>query len=416
ALTGRIGFQGKLPITVRGRYEYGDGIVTSPIAIRYGVPEDVGMNSVILSRLDTLLWNAIGDSAFPGAALAVGRGEVIARADGFGYLKYDSEQRITPKSLFDLASLTKVAATTPAIMVLYERGLIELNEPLATYLPEFGAAGKDSVTVRQILTHTSGLSPFYSFERMGITTPSGIIDFIAADSLMYKPDSLYRYSDLGMIMLAKAVERITDQEFGAFLAENVYEPLGMHDTGFRPAGGKGIDSTVVPTEVDTVFRMRLVQGEVHDERAWVLGGTAGHAGLFSTAEDLAKYASMLLNGGVGNGVRIFQPETVSLFTTRFPNDIGHTRALGWDTKSDEGYSSAGQFFGPRSFGHTGFTGTSLWMDPDANVFVILLTNRVYPTRMNRKLFSIRPRVADIVFLSITGGPTLDLRRFTKEPF
>jgi beta-N-acetylhexosaminidase len=277
ALTGQIGFSGKLPVSIPGLYSFGDGLSTDPSSIRFDTPENVGMNSAILAELDTLLWNAIEDTAFPAAAVSVGRAGVIAMTDGFGYLTYESEVQITSKSLFDLASITKVAATTPAIMLLYDRGLIDLDEPLATYLPEFGAAGKDSVTVRQILTHTAGLAPFYSFEHMGITSRNGIFDFIAADSLIHEPDTRYRYSDLGMMMLALTVERITDQEIGDFLAENLYEPLGMHDTGFRPAGGRGIDPTVVPTELDTLLRMRLVQGEVHDERAWMVGGTAGHA-------------------------------------------------------------------------------------------------------------------------------------------
>jgi CubicO group peptidase (beta-lactamase class C family) len=403
-------------VTLPGRFEFGTGIETDQEAIRYGVPEDVGMNSSVLSRLDTLLWNAIEDSAFPGAAIAIGRGTVIAKTDGYGYFTYDSEQRTTSRSLFDLASLTKVVATTPAVMLLYDRGEVKLDEPVATYLPEFGTAGKDSVTIRHLLTHTSGLAPFYPFEQMGITTRDGIIDFIAADSLRFPPDSVYRYSDLGMIILAETVGRITGQDLGAFVAENIYDPLGMHDTGFRPVGERAIDESVVPTEIDTIFRKRLIQGEVHDERAWVMGGTAGHAGLFSTAEDLARYASMLINGGSGNGVQIFKPETIALFTTRFPNEIGSTRALGWDTKSQGDYSSAGEFFGPNSYGHTGFTGTSIWIDPDADLFVILLSNRVYPTRQNHKILAIRPRVADLAALSLTGGTEVDLSQFKKEPF
>ena len=415
-LTGQIGFRGRLPVTIPGRYEIGSGIDTEPIELRTGIPEDFGMDSKILARLDTMLWNAIEDTAFPGAAFAVGRAGAVARADGFGYFTYTSEQQTDTKSLFDLASLTKVIATTSAIMKLYEQGRIELDEPLSTYLPAFGGGDKDSVTVRQILTHTSGLAPFYSFEHMGITDRDAIIDFIGSDSLVYAPDSSYRYSDLGMIMMAVAVEEVSGQSFDAFLADHIFEPLGMLDTGFRPVGGRGTDTTVVPTEYDSLFRKQLVQGEVHDERAWMLGGAAGHAGLFSTAQDLARFASMMLNGGVGNGVRIFEPETIELFTTRYPNDLDHTRALGWDTRSTGGYSSAGEFFGPRSYGHTGFTGTSIWIDPDANVFAILLTNRVYPTRANGKIRYVRPRFADIVFLSITGAAELDLQRFVKEPF
>jgi beta-glucosidase-like glycosyl hydrolase/CubicO group peptidase (beta-lactamase class C family) len=407
-LFGRAGFVGKLPVTIPGLYAYGDGITTTADVLRFGRPEDVGMSSSLLNRLDTLVWHAIEDTAFPGAAVVAGRAGVVVKDQGYGYFTYDSDTPTTTRSLFDLASLTKVVATTPAIMTLYERGQIDLNAPLAKYLPEFGQAGKESVTVRQILTHTSGLKPFYSFEQMGVTTREEILDFIERDSLVYPPDTEYRYSDLGMIMLAVTVERITGQPFGDFLRENIYEPMGMFDTGFRPAGGLGTSPDVVPTEIDTAFRGGLVQGEVHDERAWMLGGTAGHAGLFSTAEDLARYAAMYLNGGEYNGHRFFRPETIALFTTRFPSTLESTRALGWDTRSLTGYSSAGRLFGPRSFGHTGFTGTSLWIDPDAKLFVILLTNRVYPTRSNRKIGAVRPRVADVVFQSITGPPTLDL--------
>lgn len=407
-LFGRIGFSGRLPVTIPEHYAYGAGISTSAEVLRLGRPEDVGMANESLHRLDTLIWHAVEDSAFPGAALVAGRSGVIVKQDGYGYYTYDSDRQTTTRSLFDMASVTKVAATTPAIMILYERGQIDLNEPLATYLPEFGQAGKESVTVRQILTHTSGLKPFYSFEQMGLTTRDEIIDFIARDSLIYAPDSSYRYSDLGMIMLAVTVERITGETLDDFLRENLYEPMGMLSTGFRPAGGLGTSPDVVPTEIDTAFRGGLVQGEVHDERAWMLGGTAGHAGLFSTAEDMARYAAMYLNKGAYNGRRFFKPETIELFTTRFENTLDHTRALGWDTKSMTGYSSAGSMFGPRSFGHTGFTGTSIWIDPDAELFVILLTNRVYPTRSNSKIGPIRPRVADVVYESIAGPPKLDL--------
>jgi beta-glucosidase-like glycosyl hydrolase/CubicO group peptidase (beta-lactamase class C family) len=415
ALTGRSGFEGRLPVRLPGQYPIGSGLESAPRSLRYGRPEQAGMSSQILARLDTLLWHAIEDSAFPGAAFAIGRSGIVARSGGVGYFTYESEQKITSESVFDLASLTKVVATTPAIMLLYERGQIELDAPLATYLPEFGEAGKQGVTVRQVLTHTSGLPAFYPFEHMGVNSIADVLEFIRSDTLRYEPDSAYRYSDIGMMLLALAVERITDKPFETFLRENVYEPLGMHRTRFRPAGGAGTDTTIVPTEVDTILRKGLVQGEVHDERAWIVGGTAGHAGLFSTANDLARYASMLLNGGVGNGGRIFQPETVELFTTRFENALGHTRALGWDTRRAEN-SSAGSFAGPKTFGHTGFTGTSLWIDPDADLFVILLTNRVYPSRASLGISVVRPKVADTAFLAVTGPARMNLSIFEKEPF
>jgi beta-glucosidase-like glycosyl hydrolase/CubicO group peptidase (beta-lactamase class C family) len=413
---GQIGFEGLLPVSLPESYPLGAGIQTEPTRLRVATPEEAGMKSAVLARLDTLLWNAIEDSIFPGAAVAIGRAGVVARLDGFGYYTYESEQKTTPTSLFDLASLTKVVATTPAVMLLYDRGLIELDARLASYLPELESSASSEVTVRQVLTHTAGFKSFYPFERMGITSNQEVVEFIAGEQLAYEPDSAYRYSDVGMIIMAIAVERVAGQPFAAFLSDSLYEPLGMYNTGFRPTGERAIDTLVVPTEVDTTFRNRLMQGEVHDERAWILGGTAGHAGLFSTAEDVARYASMLLNKGFGNGTQIFRPETIELFTSRFPNTVGHEHAIGWDTKTLVGRASAGQFFGTRTYGHLGFTGTSLWIDPEADLFAILLTNRVYPTRGDKRVYDIQPEVADIAFLSLTGDSVLDLRLFEKEPF
>ena len=202
-----------------------------------------------------------------------------------------------------------------------------------------------------------------------------------------------------MILLALVIERIAGQSFSNFARSNIFSPLGMTQTGFRRAGA-GSDKRVVPTEVDNSFRRRLVQGEVHDETAYILGGTAGHAGLFSTARDLAQFAFMMVNKGIHNGKPFLKPETIELFTTAIAPDK-HTRALGWDTKSPEG-SSAGQFFSRNSYGHTGFTGTSMWIDPDAELFVILLTNRVFPTRENRKYVPIRAELADITHSSVVG--------------
>ncbi len=401
ALFGESGFHGRLPVTIPGLYAYGDGLTLEQTALRQGYPEEVGMDGDELARIDSLMRAAIANQAFPGAAVAVGRAGVAAKEDGYGYFTYDSEQRVTPQSLFDLASLTKVIATTTSAMLLYERGLLDLDAPVATYLPEFGQNGKRAVTIRHLLTHTSGLIPFRRFDRMGLTKRDQVLHAILSDSLIYPPGTETRYSDFNMITLALVIERITGQDFATFTREAVFEPLGMRHTGFRHAGN-GPDTTVVPTEYDKDFRHRLVQGEVHDETAYLLGGTAGHAGLFSTAEDLAKFAYMMVNDGRVNGRQFLKPETIRLFTTRVDPDGESTRALGWDTRNFEGYSSAGHLFGPRSFGHTGFTGTSLWIDPDAKLFAILLTNRVYPTRENHRHRPVRAAFADIAYRSLRG--------------
>ncbi|MEM1271597.1 MAG: serine hydrolase, partial [Bacteroidota bacterium] len=409
ALAGTSAISGRLPVNIPGTYAFGDGMSVTQRSPRMGTPREGQFSPTLSERVDSLMEASIADRAFPAAAVAIGRPDVTAHLKGYGYLTYESETPVTTHTLFDVASLTKVVATTPAIMRLVEDGKMDLNAPLATYLPEFGRNGKDKVTVRQILTHTAGLKAFYQFYDQGITDRDEIIEFIFNDSLRYEPDTRYVYSDLGMMMLALAVERVSGEAFEDFVQTHIFAPLGMSRSGFRPAGGEGTDPSVVPTEVDEAFGRGLVQGEVHDERAWMLGGVAGHAGLFSCAEDLSLFAQMLLNEGRLHGQQIFKPETVERFTARFPNAIGSDRALGWDTKSPEGYSSAGSKFGSNSFGHTGFTGTSMWMDPDADLFVILLTNRVYPTRDNKKHVPIRPAIADIAFESMIDEPWMIYR-------
>ncbi len=405
ALFGETGFEGRLPVTLPGLYAFGDGVRTEQTALRRGFPEEAGLRSATLARIDSLLRAAIRARAFPGAAVAVGRGGVLVKLDAYGYFTYDSEQPVTPASRFDLASLTKVVATTTAAMQLYEQGRLDLDAPVARYLPSFGQNGKANVTIRQLLSHTAGLTPFRAFHTMGVTTRQAVLDSIFAIPRDYAPGAASRYSDFGMSTLALVLEKITGQDFAAYARDHVFEPLGMTATGFRPAGQP--DTSIVPTEVDATFRRRLVQGEVHDETAWILGGVAGHAGLFSTAEDLARFAAMLAQGGRAGGRAFLKEETIRLFTAAVdPTRKQHTRALGWDTKSLEGYSSAGQFFGPKSFGHTGFTGTSLWIDPDQQLFVILLTNRVYPTRENGKIRDVRPAVADLAYRAIVGPPAL----------
>ena len=406
AMLGQAAFTGTLPITIPGLYRFGHGIQQPQTVTRLGFPEEVGMRSEVLARVDSLINQSISDKAFPGAALAIGRPDVLVKLDGYGYFTYNSEQRVTPESSFDLASLTKVVSTTTAVMQLYEQGRLQLDDPIIKYLPEFGQKGKDGLTIRHLMTHTSGLQPFRPFHQEGITSRQGVINAIYAEELVYAPGADMKYSDFNMILMALIIEKISGQSFATYARDKIFAPLGMTRTGFRQAGA-GSDRRIVPTEIDRTFRNKLIQGEVHDETAFILGGTAGHAGLFSTAEDLSKFAFMMMNGGIHNGRRFLKAETITMFTSAV--DPGkHTRAMGWDTKSPQGYSSAGQLFGSLSYGHTGFTGTSMWIDPDSKLFVILLTNRVYPTRENNKLGPIRAKLADIAFESVIAEPEVVL--------
>lgn len=394
--------RGRLPVQVSADWPRGSGL---SLPARYAAPgpaETVSLDSKALRELLPLLDRAVADSAFATAAVAVGRDLTVAYQGLHGYHTFDRLRPLEERDLFDLASLTKVISTTTAIMLLVEDGLVDLERPVADYLPAFGQNGKGMVTVRDLLSHVGGLIPFVPFHMQGVRSGAEVRRRILSDSLAYEPGSTSRYSDFGPITLAWMTEAITGERFDQFVARRVFEPLTMVDTGYRSNSSRNIPNAV-PTETDDYFRFRTLQGEVHDETAWLLGGTAGHAGLFSTVRDLTRFAGMLARDGrVGDTVFI-RPETLRRFATAVDEEGRHTRALGWDTKSMHGYSSAGSRFGPRSFGHTGFTGTSFWYDPDTHLYVILLTNRVYPTRDNRKHIPVRPAVADVAFKALDAG-------------
>lgn len=398
ALAGSVSVSGSLPVTVPSAFTFGSGLAITAPWPHLDVPESAGMDGLALARIDSLIRRAIEGHAFPGAAVAVGRSGSIVYRSGFGYYTYDSTRPVRETSVFDMASLTKVIATTTAMMLLVEQGRIDLDAPVARYVPEFGRNGKEAVTVRHLLSHTGGLIPYRAFHRMGLRTREAVMEAIYDEALEYEPGTESRYSDFGPIVLAEVVERVTGQPFGTFVRTAVFEPLGMWHTGYRRSGA--FDPATVPTEVDDYFRNRTLQGEVHDETAWILGGTAGHAGLFSTVSDLTRFATMMLNGGRIGDRPFLKPETIRLFTTAVDTTGSHTRALGWDTRSPDGPSSAGRLFGRHSYGHTGFTGTSLWIDPDADLFVILLTNRVYPTRENSGHVPVRAALADLAWSAL----------------
>jgi beta-glucosidase-like glycosyl hydrolase/CubicO group peptidase (beta-lactamase class C family) len=410
ALFGRSAFSGTLPVTIPGAYDYGAGLELPQTAPRHDPPEAVGMRGDSLQRIDSLMHAAIDSNAFPGAAVAIGREPATAMMEGFGYYTYDAERPVTPRSRYDLASLTKVIVTTTAAMQLYEAGRLALDDRVAQHLPAFAQHDKGDVTIRQLLTHSAGLPAFRPYTGMDFANPEArgtrrpLIDTLLAETPQYEPGAKSEYSDLGMVVMGLVIEEITGQSLARYAEEHIFEPLGMERTGYRPVASTEPDTAFVPTEREG-FRGELLQGEVHDPTAFLMGGVSGNAGVFSTTDDLATFAYMLLNEGRIYGEQFLEAETIETFTTRAEGLGESTRALGWDTKTMDGYSSAGSRFGPESFGHTGFTGTSLWIDPEAELFALLLTNRVYPKRTeDPQITRVRPTLADLAYGALAGPP------------
>ncbi len=442
ALFGEEAISGRLPIPLPPFHDLGEGLdrakVTDRLAtleledpvVAAGIiaargggprgrnqtvaePESVGMSSDGLARIDSIIVAGVADSAFSGAALAVGRHGRLVSLKGFGELQYGTRRPVTPTSIFDLASVSKVVGTTTAAMMLVGDNALDLDTPVVEYLPWWAAGDdrKNDVTVRHLLTHRTGLTPFrtWYFEFAGMDAYK---EAAASEALEVAPGTRTAYSDIGIMTLAWVIEEVAGQTLDEFLQERLLDPMGMLETRYNP------ESTLRPriaaTEIDTIYRNEMVWGTVHDENADAMGGVAGHAGLFSTAVDLSVFARMMLNGGLAPACaadgdpgepcpvrrtearRIVDASVLDEFTTRV--DETSSRALGWDTPSER--SSGGDYVTNEAFGHTGYTGTSIWMDPELDLWVILLTNRVHPTRENQKHVPLRRAVADAAVLSI----------------
>lgn len=349
------------------------------------------------SKVERIVNNAIDDSAFPGAVVLVEKNGKVIFEKAFGHFTYDKNSPpMTLTTLFDLASLTKVISTTNCAMICIDRGLFNLDDRVAKYIPQFAANGKGNITIRNLLVHNSGLPAYKRYYKM-YDNAADVLNDIYSTKLEYPTGTKTVYSDLGIITLGKIIEKVTGMTLDKFAKKEIFDPLGMKNTMYNPPGS--LKKHCAPTEYDNYWRHRQIQGEVHDETASMLGGVAGHAGLFSTAGDIAKVLQMLLQKGKYNDKQIIKPATVKLFTKRQSDES--TRALGWDTKSKTG-SSAGDLFSDDSYGHTGFTGTSVWTDPERKLFVVFLTNRVYPTRKNHKIFKVRPALHNAVIEAIEG--------------
>jgi beta-glucosidase-like glycosyl hydrolase/CubicO group peptidase (beta-lactamase class C family) len=409
ALFGEIPLRGHLPVTIPGvQLKAGFGIEMPADAMKLQAMD--GRSEAQLQPAFDVVEAAIKDKAFPGATLAVGyRGKVSLHA--FGKQTYEAKSRnIAIDTMYDIASLTKVVATTTLVAKLAEGDFpvrLDLDAPVERYLPEWASGPQPEwrhrVTVRHLLTHTSGLPAFKEYWRTTSaeatakrsTSKQQTLDKIFAEPLEYQPGTKEIYSDLGIILMAKIIERLTGQTLDRLAREYIFSPLAMSDTMYKPP--KKTWPAIAPTEIDTQYRHRLIQGEVHDENAAAIGGVSGHAGVFSTAPDLAAFCQMLLNGGVYAHQRILRRETISEFTEAQKLSAG-TRTLGWAVPTEGG--SSGHFMSPHTFGHTGFTGTSIWIDADRQLFVVFLTNRVHPTRENQKLAKVRPALHDAVMQSL----------------
>ncbi|MBZ5695359.1 MAG: serine hydrolase [Acidobacteriia bacterium] len=404
ALFGQVAIGGRIPVTVPGTVQRGDGLsVAANPMILQPAP------TAIVNRLKpayTLLDRAVTDGAFPGGVLAVGwNGQLTVHP--FGQLEQEGEAYDADKdSMYDVASLTKPIVTTTAAMLLVQQGRLDLNRSVESYLPDFAPAAKTDpnpawrarITIRMLLLHDAGFPAHRDFYKEA-KGRDAILARVLAEPLVHEPGAQVEYSDIGFILLGEIIERLTGESLDVLAKREIFKPLGMDRSMFNPP--RKLREDIAPTELDSDYRKRLVWGEVHDENAWAMGGIAGHAGLFSTAEDIAAFAQMILNGGIYGHERLLARSTIQLFTAR--QTIGDSaHALGWDVPVEP--SSSGRYFSAKSFGHTGFTGTSLWIDPERKLFVVLLTNRVHPTRANEKIRQVRPALHDAIIESLGLAP------------
>src|SRR3984957_7228410 len=397
ALFGQVPIRGEIPVTVPGVAKRGDGIRSAavPMALQ---PGSAAMAAKLQPAFD-LLDRAVANDAFPGGVLAVGANDDLI-VHPFGKLTRDAKaSAVTEDTIYDVASMTKVMATTTSAMILEQQKRLDLDAPVSRYLPEWlnaanfdpNPAWRSRVTVRMLLLHDSGLPAHRDFYKQA-KGHDAVVSLVAAEPLIHEPGTEVEYTDLGMILLGEIIERLTGEGLDTFAQAHIFGPLGMENSFYNPA--TKLRARIAPTENDTDFRKRLLVGEVHDENAWALGGVSGNAGLFSTAGDVAIFAQMMLNGGIYAHHRVVSRATIEKFTAR--QAIGSSaRTLGWDVPTPP-TSSSGKYFAASSFGHTGFTGTSLWIDPDRDIFVILLTNRVNPTRANEQIRQVRPALHDAI--------------------
>ena len=432
---GALRAEGKLPVTAGEAFKAGTGIETLTASrLGFGLPEEVGMDSRILAGIDEVMAEAIAEQATPGGQVLIARKGKVVFQKNYGHLTYDKKQPVTDETIYDLASITKVAATTQVLMYLQEQGLLDMNATIGSYLPALKGTNKEDLVIRDILTHQSGLKPYfpyyiytvedgqpmegfyqdspggpyqnsvakglYGIETMRDSVWQWVVDSDLRRMPRGKKEYDYLYSDMGYYLFFKLAETLLNEPLEVFLQKEIYGPMGLQTLCFLPLNSFDA-AQIAPTEADDYFRHEQVQGTVHDQGAAMVGGVAGHAGLFSNATDLARLMQMNLQNGEYGGRRYFQPNTLPQFT--YQQYQQNRRGMGWDKPVvglNDGPTS--RFASASTFGHTGFTGTAAWVDPENELVYIFLSNRIYPDATNAKLITgnIRTRIQDLIYQSI----------------
>ncbi len=401
ALFGENDIGGKLPVTIPSVSTQKLAAINSGIDLPK-LPMTIGRattgQEARFAKAFEIIERNIAAKGFPGAVLAVGYKNQLVAMKAFGKMDYSPDAAPVPENaIWDMASCSKVVATTTIAAMMIEQKWLSLDMPVRAYIPEFGVPDpndpKNKITVKQLMMHSSGLP---AYEKYFLTSKdrAEIMAKIYATPLAYPPSTKSVYSDFGIILLGEIIQRLSGYPLDNVARVNIFQPIGMFDSTYNPP--QRVWDRIPPTEDDREFRHRVIHGEVHDENAWVMGGVSGHAGLFSSARDLAVFSQVLLNGGIYGHKRLLLRSTLEMITHRQNEPPGTSRALGWDTVSADGKSSGGHFLSAAAFGHTGFTGTSIWIDPEKELFIILLTNRVNPTRDKNVMIQVRPQVADAV--------------------
>ncbi len=440
-LFGATQASGKLPVSASAEIRINTGIPISynSMRLRYDYPENVRMDSKTLANIDTILMHAIKEGAMPGCQVLVAKKGAIIYNKSFGYYTYDKVKPVTESTLYDIASISKVAGTLQAIMFLEERGQIKLNNKISVYLPDLIGTNKEDLIISDILTHQAGLQPYLphwrrtmdssgfspqyyrtvqndSFPNMvsqNLYSIAGMEDSLwrwtAESSLMARPKKgrkylpyHYVYSDLGFYIMKRLAEKLLDQPMEEFLKQNIYDPMCLQNLQYNPLQNNVSIDRITPTELDKYFRKALVRGTVHDPGAALLGGVGGHAGIFSNATDLATLMQMNLQFGSYGGYRFLLPETIKQFSTT--QSSTNRRGLGWDKPQMTSGGPCSYLVSAATYGHTGFTGTAAWIDPDQDLVYIFLSNRVYPDTNNSRLIKdgIRTQIQTVIYKSILG--------------